>query len=90
MSKAEKVQINKTLYNEIIQYFGGDKSPERERRIRAGIDADIDARIRREYYTQYKTAPSAEQRAEARQKYLDMAGIPASFRWSDEPNKTKI
>lgn len=79
--KQAKVQIDKTLYNEILQYFGGDKSPDRERRIRAGIDADIDARIRREYFTQYKTAPSAEQRAEARQKYLDMAGIPRDFRW---------
>ena len=90
MKKGEKVQIDKALYNEILQYFGGDKTPDRERRIRAGIDADIDARIRREYFTQYKTAPSAEQRTEARKKYLDMAGIPESFRWSNEPNKTKI
>lgn len=80
--KEPKVQINKSLYNEMILYFlNGEKTPDRERRIRDGIDADINARIRRDYYTKYKTAPSEEAREKARQSYLDAKGIPESFRW---------
>lgn len=37
---------------------------------------------RRESYTQYKTAETADQREAARQQYLDQRGVPSSFRWS--------
>lgn len=79
--KEPKIQINKSLYNEILCYFGGDNSADRERRIRDGINEDLDARIRRDYYTQYKTAPTDEQKEKARQQYLEARGIPKSFRW---------
>ena len=29
----------------------------------------------------YKTAPTEEQREQARQEYLDRRGVPESFRW---------
>ena len=32
-------------------------------------------------YAQYKTAPTEEQREQARQEYLDRRGVPESFRW---------
>ena len=34
-----------------------------------------------ELYAQYKTAPTEEQREQARQEYLDKRGVPESFRW---------
>lgn len=80
--KNPKIQINKSLYDELIMYFlNGDRSAERERRILSGIDEDIEARIRRDYYSRYKTDPSAEAREKARQAYLESAGIPRDFRW---------
>ena len=34
-----------------------------------------------ELYAQYKTAPTEEQREQARQEYLDRKGMQESFRW---------
>ncbi len=79
--KEPQIQIPRTLFNEILIYFGGDKTTDRELRIRDGIDKKIDAAVRHDYYSEYKTAPTAEQREKARQNYLDAAGIPQSFRW---------
>lgn len=47
------------------------------------LNAKMDAVIRRGLYTAYKTAKTPQEREEARQKYLDEAGIPTSFRWSE-------
>jgi len=35
----------------------------------------------RSYYTAYKTAPTEQEREEARKKYLDERGVPESYRW---------
>ena len=37
--------------------------------------------VERELYTKSKTAPTEEEREQARQEYLDRRGIQASFRW---------
>lgn len=80
--KEPKVQINKTLYNDILRYFlYGQQNTEISRRIHDGIEKDIDARIRREYYSQYKSAPTEHEREKARQAYLDAVGVPEDFRW---------
>ena len=34
-----------------------------------------------ELYAKYKTAPTEEEREQARQEYLDRRGVPKSFRW---------
>lgn len=36
---------------------------------------------RSEAYTKYKTAVSKNEKEVARQEYLDLVGIPKSFRW---------
>lgn len=45
------------------------------------LETKFDALMRHELYTQYKTAPTDKERKAARQKYLDMVGIPENFRW---------
>jgi hypothetical protein len=45
------------------------------------IDDKISAMNRREAYSASKSAESPEEREAARKKYLDMVGIPESFRW---------
>lgn len=80
--KEPKVQISKSLYNDIIRYFmNGQQDLATARRIREGIDRDIEARVRREYYTAYKCAPTAEEREKARQAYIDSVGIQENFRY---------
>ena len=82
MKNRKKIQLNKALYDDILRFFIEEKrTPEIELRIREGIDKDIEARIRREWYTLYKCAPTEAEREKARQLYLDAAGIPEDFRW---------
>ena len=49
--------------------------------ISQGFEQKLDAMLRHELYAQYKTAPTEEQREQARQEYLDRRGVPESFRW---------
>lgn len=79
--KEPQIQIPRSLFNELLIYFGGDHSLDREKRIKSLIDTKINAMVRREYYTQYKTAMSDADKERARQNYLDAAGIPEDFRW---------
>ena len=41
----------------------------------------MDALVMRELYTQYKAAPTEEEKEQARREYLDKRGVPDSFRW---------
>jgi hypothetical protein len=41
----------------------------------------LDAMVKRELYTTYKTAGTLEEREKARQEYLEKVGIPKDFRW---------
>ena len=49
--------------------------------IRQGLEQKLDALVRHELYAKYKTAPSAEEREQARQAYLDRRGVFPDFRW---------
>ena len=52
-----------------------------EDEIRQGLEQKLDALVRHELYAKYKTAPSAEEREQARQEYLDRRGVFPDFRW---------
>lgn len=45
------------------------------------LEGKFDALVRHETYTAYKTAETDTEREDARQKYLDMVGVPKDFRW---------
>ena len=49
--------------------------------IRQGLEQKLDALVRHALYAKYKTAPSPEERENARQEYLEKRGVPDSFRW---------
>ena len=49
--------------------------------IATGLEQKLDALVRHELYTKYKTATSEEEREKARQEYLDQRGVRESFRW---------
>ena len=53
--------------------------------IRQGLEQKLDAMLNRQLYSQYKTAPTDEQREQARQEYLDRRGVPQSYRWTTPP-----
>ena len=83
----KKVQIPQELLVKLIRYFFCDELEldvdleELEREIKFDIRKKLDKISMRGYYTAYKTAPTEQEREEARKKYLDERGVPESFRW---------
>ena len=75
-----KVQISMELFNMLLRYhllddqdFGDDICDELEKKFNSMVD--------RELYTQYKTAPTEEERNKARNEYLDRKGYFPDWRW---------
>ena len=76
----KNIQISFDLFHDFLLYFGFDKE-ELGDKIYDQLRHKLDAMIRRDLYSKSKTAPTKEEQEEARQKYLDMVGIPQDFRW---------
>ena len=84
----KNIQIKKELFIKLIQYFyseeiGYDNEElfDLEREIKSELQKKLDKVSMRSYYTAYKTAPTEQEREEARKKYLDERGVPESYRW---------
>ena len=76
----KNVQISQELFFLLVRYFLiGQEETEPE--IVKALEKKMDARVMRELYTQYKTAPKEEEKEKARREYLDKRGVPDSFRW---------
>ena len=45
------------------------------------VEQKSDAMVRHELYAKYKTTPTAEEREQARQEYLNKRGVFPDFRW---------
>ena len=76
----KNVQIPYDLFVALVEYHLG-YDDEYEDEIRHGLEQKLDALVRHELYAKYKTAPSAEEREQARQAYLDRRGVFPDFRW---------
>ena len=80
----KNVQIPYELFVDLVLYHLNDKEDFQDD-IRRGLSQKLDAMLNRQLYTQYKTAPTEEQREQARQEYLDRRGVPQSYRWTVPP-----
>jgi len=76
----KNIQVSEDLFFALLKYhlIGNEESLSE---IKKGLEIKLDAMVRRQIYTQYKTAPTEEEREEARKEYIDKRGIPESFRW---------
>ncbi len=73
------VQIPYDLFLDLAMYhLRGEDDYEEE--IRQGLEQKLDAMLNRQLYSRYKTAPTKEEREQARQEYLDRRGVPQSYR----------
>ncbi len=52
------------------------------KRLCAGVRKKLEAMMRHDLYSLYKSAADEEVRAKARHEYLDAIGLSDSFRWS--------
>ncbi len=75
-----QIQIPEELFLDLVAYHLLDET-ERAEAIAKALARKVDAVLERKYYTAYKTAPTPEQREEARQKYLDCKAYHKDFRW---------
>ena len=54
------------------------------KRLSAGVRRKLEAMMRHDLYSLYKTGANEETRAKARQEFLDAIGLSDSFRWIEE------
>lgn len=80
----KSVQIPYDLFVDLVLYhLNGEDDFDEE--IRQGLEQKLDAILNRQLYSQYKTAPTEEEREQARQEYLARRGEPQSYRWTTPP-----
>ena len=63
----KNVQISQELFVALLHYHLSGEN-EYEEIIEQGLEQKLDAMLRHELYAQYKTAPTEEQREQARQE----------------------
>ena len=80
----KSVQIPYDLFVDLVLYHLNSEN-DFDEEIRQGLVQKLDAILNRQLYSQYKTAPTEEQREQARQEYLDRRGVPQSYRWTTPP-----
>ena len=80
----KNVQIPYDLFWALLQHHLMEEDGYEEE-IQQGLEQKLDAMVNRQLYSQYKTAPTEEQREKARQEYLDRRGVPQSYRWTTPP-----
>lgn len=80
----KNVQISYELFVDLVLYHLNDEEDFQDD-IRQGLSQKLDAMLNRQLYSQYKTAPTEEQREQAWQEYLDRRGVPQSYRWTVPP-----
>ena len=76
----KNVQISEELFVALLKYHLveiDDVLPQ----IKKGLEEKLEAMVRRDLYTKYKTASTEEEREKARQEYLEKVGMHRSFRW---------
>lgn len=54
------------------------------KRLYAGVKRKLEAMMRHDLYSLYKTGADEKNRAKARQQYPDAIGLSDSFRWCAE------
>lgn len=82
-NKAKNITIPESLWWDMVRYCLVEEcqTEDRYRLIEKGITAKLDRMAEHEAYTKYKTAPTPQQREEARKEYLERKGIHHNFVW---------
>ena len=76
----KNVQITENLFLALVKYHLLETN-DYEEEIKKELSSKLDAMVKRQIYTRYKTSPTEEKREKARLEYLDKVGISTEFRW---------
>ena len=75
----KQIQIPEQLFMELVKFHLLDME-ENFPNIKQGLEMMLDALVMRVLYYKYKTAPTEEEREQARKEYLDRRGVSDKFR----------
>ena len=76
----KNVQISEELFIQLVKFHLCDDDLWLED-IAQGLEQKLEKIVNHNTYTDYKIAPTPEEREQARQKYLDRKGYHQDFRW---------
>ncbi|MCB6200823.1 complexin-2 [Extibacter muris] len=76
----KNIQISEKLFIALVKYHLLDMK-DVQSEIKKGLMDKMDSITMRGLYSQYKTAPTEEEKEKARKEYLDKRGVPDNFRW---------
>ena len=76
----KNVQIPQELFIKLIDFHLFDKIETCEE-IKKGLEEKMDRIVKHDIYSRSKTAPTKEERENARREYLDQVGMHPDFRW---------
>lgn len=79
--KEKYVQIPYSLFIDILRIIVFESQYVDIEKVRKQLEEKVNAMVAHDLYTKSKTAGTAEEREEARQKYLDDRCIHKDFRW---------
>ena len=84
MKKPKSILLDYDLFVDLYVYACRHSEPDdlQFKRLYAGIRQKLEAMMRHDLYSLYKSGADEEVRAKARQEYLDAIGLSDSFRWS--------
>ena len=80
MDGMKNVQISQELFMQLL-WFHLMEDVDCETEIKRELEKKLDKMVMRDLYGKFKTAPTEEEREQARKEYLDRRGAPESFRW---------
>ena len=76
----KNVQISQELFMQLLR-FHLMEDVDCENEIKQELEKKLDKMVMRDLYGKFKTAPTEEEREQARKEYLDKRGVPEKFRW---------
>ena len=77
MQREKSIQIPELLWTQLMAYVLCPKMRDKlDPEVRKGIQAKLDRQLEHDLYSKYRTAPSKEQKEQARKEYLEKRGIP--------------
>ena len=86
MQRPQSILLDYDLFVDLYVYAcrHSEQDDLQFRRLCAGVRRKLEAMMRHDLYSLYKTGANEETRAKARQEYLDAIGLSDSFRWNAE------
>lgn len=84
MKKPKSILLDYDLFVDLYVYACRHSEPYdlQFKRLYAGVRQKLEAMMRHDLYSLYKSGADEKIRAKARQEYLDAIGLSDSFRWN--------